>query len=104
MQPFLMTLRWLGWEKEIVRGASVQRRYYPADADSEYLLDLCLQNKCNRFIVGTGPEINYRPLFRTKGVSIISQRWQGSANLPARDSILDAVARLSVADICERMR
>jgi WbqC-like protein family len=104
LHPFVMTLRWLGWEKEIVRGATVQRRYYLGDADSEYLLDLCLQNKCNRFIVGTGPEINYRPLFRTKGVSIISQRWQGSANLPARDSILDAVARLSGADICGRMR
>jgi len=101
MHPFVKTLEWLGWEKEIVRGASVERHRYVVD--SEYLLDLCLQNNCKRLIVGTGSEMN-RPLFRREGVNIIRQQWQGSAALPVRDSILDAVARLSAADILRNMQ
>jgi hypothetical protein len=102
MHPFVMTLRWLGWEKEIVRGATVQRGRYAED--SEYLLDLCLQNGCKHFIVGTGPEITYRRLFRSEGVTLVSQQWKGSSTLPARDSILDAVARFPAADILEGIR
>ena len=102
VHPFVVTLRWLGWEKEIVRGATEQRRCYPADA--EYLLDLCLQKKCDRFIVGAGAEARYRSLFRHGGVRIISQHWHGSADLSARDSILDAVARFSASDVRGRMQ
>jgi len=102
LHPFVVTLRSLGWEKEIVRGATEQRGCYPADA--EYLLDLCLQNRCDRFIVGAGAEARYRSLFRRGGVRIISQRWRGSASFRGRDSILDAVARFSVSDIRARMQ
>lgn len=102
MHSFVMTLKWLVWEKEIVRGASVQRQRYVVD--SEYVLDLCLQNRCKRLIVGMGSEIKNRPLFRKERVNIIHQQWQGSATLPVRDSILDAVARLSAADILRNMR
>ena len=102
MQAFMMTFERLGWEKDIVRGDTVQR--HPYDAESEYELDLCLQNGCERFIVGTGPEIKARKLFRSKGVTLVSQDWNGTANLPARDSILDAVARLSAADILARLQ
>jgi len=94
--------RIMDWEKEIVRGATEQRRCYPAD--SEYWLDLCLQNGCDRFMVGADAEIKYRSLFHREGVKMISQRWQGSASFPARDSILDAVARFSVSDIRARMQ
>jgi len=101
MHSFVMTLKWLGWEQEIVRGPRVQRQRYVVD--SEYLLDLCLDNGCQCLIVGTGPELKYRTLFRREGVSIIGQQWQGSATLPVRDSILDAVARLSPAEILRNM-
>jgi len=104
LHPFVVTLRWLGWEKEIVRGATEQRRCYPVDAEPEYLLDLCLQKGCDRFIVGADAEARYRSLFRHGGVRIISQRWHRAADLPARDSILDPVARFSVSDIRGRMQ
>ena len=72
--------------------------------DAEYWLDLCLQNGCDRFIVGADAEARCRSLFRRGGVRIISQHWHGSADLPARDSILDAVARFSVSDIRAKMQ
>ena len=97
MHSFLMTLRWLGWEKEIIRGDSLQRNRYATECD--YLLDLCLENRCQRCIVGTGPEAKCRRLFHRAGVSVVPQRWDGSKILRGRDSILDAVARFSAADI-----
>ena len=97
MHPFVMTMRWLGWEKEIVRGDHLQRRRYASDC--EYLLDLCLENRCQRLIVGTGPETKCRELFCKAGLALVSQRWDGSKDLLGRDSILDAVARFSAADI-----
>jgi WbqC-like protein family len=102
LHPFVVTLRCLGWEKEIVRGATEQRRRYSVDA--EYWLDLCLHNGCDRFIVGADAEARCRPLFRGGGVRIISQHWHGPADLSARDSILDAVARFSVSDVRGRMQ
>jgi len=101
MHSFVKTLEWLDWKREIVRGASVQRQRYVVD--SEYLLDLCLQNGCQRLIVGTGSGMKDQALFRREGVNIISQQWQGSATLRAQDSILDAIARLSAADILRNM-
>jgi hypothetical protein len=49
MHPFIMTLQRLGWEKEIVRGPTEKRQCYVADA--KYLLDLCLENECQRLLV-----------------------------------------------------
>jgi len=43
------------------------------------------------------PEIKHRGLFRSKGVTLVSQHWKGSATLPARDPSLDTVARRSAA-------
>lgn len=97
MHPFVMTLSWLGWEREIVRGDSRQRNRY--DTDCDYLLDLCLENRCQRFIIGTGPETKCRGLFHKAGVTVVPQHWDGSRTLRGRDSILDAVARFSAADI-----
>ena len=34
MHSFVMTLKWLSWEKEIVRGASVQRQRYVVESDT----------------------------------------------------------------------
>ena len=102
MHSFVMTLNWLGWEKEIVRGPRVRRQRYVVD--SEYLLDLCLEYGCQRLMVGAGQEMKYRTLFRSEGVSVIGQQWRGSAALPVRDSILDAAARLSPADILRNMQ
>ena len=102
MHPFVMTLRWLGWEKEIVRGDSRQRNRYATDCD--YLLDLCRENRCQRLIVGTGPETQCRGLFHKAGVVVVPQHWDGSRTLRGRDSILDAVARLSAADILRNMQ
>ena len=97
MHPFVMTLEYLGWGKKIVRGDTVQRNRFATDCD--YLLDLCRENRCQRFIVGTGPEINCKGLFHKAGVTVRPQHWDGSRTLRGRDSILDAVARFSVADI-----
>jgi WbqC-like protein family len=102
MHPFVMTLRWLGWEKEIVRGDSRQRNRYATDC--EYLLNLCLENRCQRLIVGTGPETECRGLFHEAGVAVVPQHWDGSGTLRGRDSILDAVARFSAADILRNMQ
>ena len=78
---------------------SVQRQRYVVE--SEYLLDLCLQNGCRRLIVGTGSEINHK-LFGSEGVSTISQQWQGSATLRCVTH-LDAIARLSPVEILRSM-
>jgi len=102
MHAFVMTLNQLGWKKEIVRGDSRQRKRYANDCD--YLLDLCREKRCQRLIVGTGPETRCWELFRNAGVRLISQDWVGSGALRGRDSILDAVARLSVAEILERLQ
>jgi len=102
MHPFAMTLRWLGWEKEVVRGDSRQRNRYATDCD--YLLDLCLENRCQRLIVGTRPETQCRGRFHKAGVAVVHQHWDGSRILRGRDSILDAVARFSAAEIRGRMQ
>jgi len=96
MHAFVVTLQRLGLEKEIIRGSRVERQGYVDD--SEYLLGLCKQHDCDRLIVGRS-EIYRGSPFRSAGIRLENQQWHGSAILPARDSILDAVARLSAEDI-----
>ena len=72
-------------------------------ADSDYALGVCLEHNCNRLIVGKS-EIYRGSLFRKAGVHIKSQDWQGPAILPARDLILDAVARMPAADILKAIK
>ena len=102
MCSFVMTLEWLGWQKKIVRGDTLERGR--RRTESEYELALCLDHGCERFVVGKDQEINDRKPFRSKGVTVVAQQWHGTATLPAHDSILDAIARFSAADILERMQ
>ncbi len=100
MNAFMTTMQYLGLqsEKEVFRGDSLERKPYVADSD--YLLNYCLENRCNRLLVGTGPEGKWQERFSRAGVRIVRQQWHGSATLRAQDSILDAVARLSANNIC----
>jgi len=103
MHPFVRTLRWLGWDKEIVRGDSLQRNRYAKEKNCDYLLDLCLENRCQRLIVGTCRETSCRRLFHKAGITVVPQHWDGSRTSRGRDSILDAVARFSAAEIRKQL-
>ena len=89
----------LGWNKKvIVRGSTTHRRRFPSD--SEYVLDMCIEYDCDQIFVGRGQQLDMsQRIFRKNAVEIITQKWQGSKEIPGRDSILDTLARLDVDEI-----
>jgi WbqC-like protein family len=101
MHSFVVTLERLGWKRKIIRGSSFERRV--CVTDSEYLLKLCVEHNCSRLVIGRS-EAARDSLFHRAGIRVSRQQWSGSTILPGRDSILDAVARLSAEDIRKNMQ
>lgn len=97
LDGFMNILKELGWEREIIRGDSLQRRRYKDE--SEFLLNLALEADLDCLIVGHH-QMRYqldRRLFQRNGVGLSTQFWQRPAILGETDSFLDAVARVGVA-------
>lgn len=100
LMPILIgVLRELGWsQKKIVRGSTTHRRRFPSD--SEYILDMCIEHDCDKLFVGRGQQLDMsQRIFRKNDVEIVTQKWEGSKEIPARDSILDVLARLDIDEI-----
>lgn len=92
LQSFTMALHRIGWDKEILRGDSRQRRRYTNDDD--YLLNLVLEAEADVLILGHTQKTNLNQrLFKKNGIELLTQDWYGSNFITARDSILDMVAR-----------
>ena len=100
---WLETLDYLGLEKTVVRGASLERRRYASYTD--FLIAICRENECNRLYLGIeqmkGLE---RPAVAAAKITLMGQDWKAPKAFPERDSILDAIARFPPARILEGLR
>ena len=103
MTAFLKTIDALGLQrKTIVRGSSEYRHRFPND--SEYFLDTCIEHDCDRLIVGHHQLSRlHQRLFRRNDVELVPQKWDGSKEIPAHDSILDILARLPLDEISSQL-
>lgn len=104
MEMFVVVLERLGFgDKKVVRGSSGHRRRYPNE--SEYILDMCIEHDCDKVIVGRGQQLAMQQrLFRRNDLSILTQKWEGSKELPPRDSVLDVMARLPIEEIVSQLQ
>lgn len=95
MHTFINLLEELHWDKEIIRGDSLQRRRYKDE--SEFLLNLALEREVDVLIVGYKQmkSLDQR-LFRKNSVKLVEQHWQRPKNLGKTDSFLDVVARMGI--------
>lgn len=101
LHSFLVVLKKIAWEKEIIRGDTLQRRRYSNDDD--YLLNLCLEAEADALIVGHTQKQNLNQrMFRKNGIELLTQDWYGSNYITARDSILDMIARHGPDDLLKK--
>jgi hypothetical protein len=100
---WLETLDYLGLEKTIVRGASLERRRYASYTD--FLIGICRENECNRLYLGIEQMKGLdRPLVAAAKIALAGQDWKAPKAFPERDSILDAIARFPPTKIVEGLR
>lgn len=101
LHSFSTVLSRIGWEKEILRGDSLQRRRY--SSEDEYLLNLCLEAEVGALIVGHRQKSNLNQrLFRKNDIELVVQDWYGSNFITARDSILDMIARHGTEELSKK--
>ena len=103
MTVWLETLDYLGLQKTVVRGVSLERRRYASYTD--FLIGICRDNECNRLYLGIEQMKNLeRPAVAAAKVTLVGQDWKAPKAFPERDSILDAIARFPPARILEGLR
>jgi hypothetical protein len=92
---FVRMLDELRWDKQVLRGDTLQRHRYRDN--SEFLLNLALEAEIDMLIVGGRQfdAINQK-LFRKCGVELRAQHWNPPRGLGKTDCFLDAVARFGV--------
>jgi hypothetical protein len=95
MGSFVTLLDELGWQKEIIRGDTLQRRRY-ANPD-EFLMNLALEGEIDSLLVGHRQKQNLnQQMFSANDINLVPQYWKRPSSVGMNDCFLDSIARVGM--------